>query len=153
MILIVRNILDFIVGLNPASPPISPSAEEDFQPPSPTAINYDAHYGYSPTPSPPPEVANQLTQEQTDMGMYKVEPGTGTQLQPVPGNMGPPQIVGREESVDIFKGRGAVGSQAGAARGSRTQTILPPNPRRKRKDRESDAEENIAPSGRKKTRG
>jgi hypothetical protein len=135
-----RNLLDYIVGLNPASPPTSPPADEDFEPPSPSAFNFDAHFGYSPTPSPPPETANQLTQEQIDMGMFKVESGSGA----APGNMGPPQPVVREESVDTFKGRGAI------SRSKPSATLS--GIRRKRKDRESD-EETAATTSRKKTRG
>jgi hypothetical protein len=133
------NLLDFITGLHPSSPPASPPEEEDFDPPSPSKFVYDAHYGYSPTPSPPPEVANQLTQEQIDMGMFKVEPGSGIALQ---GNMGPPQPVPREDNVEAFK--------RGGARGARSTA---PSSGRKRKDRDSEGEDNVAPLGKKKTRG
>lgn len=146
-----RNILDFIVGLTPASPPTSPPAEEDFEPPSPSTFDFDAHYGYSPTPSPPPEIANQLTQEQIEMGMYKVESGSGAI---VAGNMGPPQPVVREEGIDTFKGRGGGGGVTrGGGRTTSTSSATLPSMRRKRKDRDSDAEENMALSSRKKSKG
>jgi hypothetical protein len=138
-----------MAGLNPASPPPSPPADEEFDPPSPSKYNFDAHFGYTPSPSPPPEVANLLTQEQIDMGMYKVEPGLGTIAPVAPGSMGPPQPVLREEIVDTFKGRGAAG--AGGGRGVRPIGALPSASstaaRRKRKDRDSEGEE---PSIRKK---
>jgi hypothetical protein len=106
--------------------------------PSPSAFPYDPHYGYSPTPSPPPEIANQLTQEQIDMGMIKIEPGSLGQT--ATGNMGPPpQPVVREESVDAFKGRGVI------RRSSASGTI-----NRKRKDRDSDIDDSIVTTGRKK---
>jgi hypothetical protein len=141
-----------MVGLNPASPPNSPPADEEFDPPSPSKWDFDRHFGYSPSPSPPLEVANLLTQEQIDMGMYKVEPGAAASI--IPGNMGPPQPVLREEIVDTFKGRGAAGI---GVRGTRTSAVLPSTSsaaaaaaaatRRKRKDRDSEGEE---PSGRKR---
>lgn len=134
------NLLDFIIGLNPSLPPASPPAEEDFDPPPASKFVYNAHFGYSPTPSPPPEVANQLTQEQTDMGMFKVEPGPGITGQ---GSMGPPQPVPREDNVDSFK--------RGGNRGARSTALLPSG--RKRKDRDSEGEDNTASLGRKKTRG
>jgi hypothetical protein len=84
------------------------------------------------------------------MGMYKVEPG----LSGVTGNMGPPQLVIREEIEDTFKGRGGAGGtiRGGGGRTSAASSTLP-FVRRKRKDRDSDVEENMATSGRKKTRG
>lgn len=113
---------------------------EDIPPASPSEFNFDPHYGYSPTPSPPPEIANQLTQEQIEMGMIKVEPGSGGLL----GTMGPPQPVIREESVDTsFKTR----------RPSQRPSGPPVVSGRKRKDRDSDGEDNTGPIGRKKTRG
>ena len=107
VLLISRNLLDFMAVLNPTSPPPSPPADEEFDPPSPSKSNFDAHFGYTPSPPPPREVANLLTQEQIDMGMYKVEAGSGTAAPMVPGSMGPPQPVLREEIVDMFRGRGA----------------------------------------------
>lgn len=132
-----------MAGLNPASPPTSPPADEEFDPASPIKYSYDAHFGYTPSPSPPPEVANLLTQEQIDMGMYKVDPGSGTAAPVISGSMGPPQLVLREEIVDTFKGRGAAGV---GGRGSRASAVLPSTSsasaaRRKRKDRDSDGEE------------
>ena len=104
--------------------------------PQPTEFTYDAHFGYSPTPSPPPEIANQLTKEQIEMGMYKVESGQG-QLQ---GTMGPPTLP-QEEVTD--KNRGA-----------RTKLpTVPPPPSRKRKDRENDVEAGSGSTARKKSRG
>jgi hypothetical protein len=115
--------------------------KEELPPASPSEYSHDAHFGYSPTPSPPPEVANLLTQEQIDMGMIKVEPGSAGLL----GTMGPPQPVLREESVDIsFKNR----------RPSQRSTGAPAVvSSRKRKDRDSDGEDNTGSIGRKKTRG
>ena len=128
--------------MNPSSP-TSPPADENFDPPSPSKHDYDAHFGYSPSPSPPPVVANLLTQEQIALGMYKVEPGAGatgsSAVAGVPGNMGPPQPVLREESVDAYKiARGAGG-------GGRSRPFLGGGPaipiaRQKRKDRDSDEE-------------
>jgi hypothetical protein len=113
------------------------------EPFDPSQFDYDAHFGYSPTPSPPPEIANQLTQEQLDMSMFKVEPGALGSL----GTMGPPQPVTREESVDAFKGRSRPsGRTSGTGLG-----VFPSS--RKRKDRDSEGEENGGPIGRKKTRG
>jgi len=131
--------------LAPTARTLKPTAEDDELPedaPSPSSFPYDPHFGYTPTPSPPPEVATQLTQEQIDMGMIKVEPGSGMGGQQ--GSMGPPaQPVQREENVDAFRGRstGRRGSSA-IVGGSR-----------KRKDRDSDGEEVIGTTGRKKTRG
>lgn len=91
-----RNLLDFLVDINPALPPSSPPpVDEEPDPPSPSTYNFDAHFGYSPTPSPPPEIANQLTQPQITMGMYKLEPGTGgaTGTSTGTGSMGPPMPV------------------------------------------------------------
>ena len=132
-----------MVTLTPASPPTSPPADEEFDPPSLSKYNFDPHFGYTPSPSPPPEVANLLTQEQIDMGMYKLEPGSGTAAPVVAGSMGPPQPVLREESVDMFKGRGGAGV---GGRGTRTGGVLPSASsaaaaRRKRKDRDSEGEE------------
>jgi hypothetical protein len=126
------------VGLTPSSPPKSPTEDVDVESPSPSAFDFDAHFGYSPTPSPAPEVANQLTQEQIDMGMFKVE-GTG-----VPGNMGPPSLPfpGREDTIDPLK-RGAR---------ARTTALVPPGSR-KRKDRDSEGEDNIPILARKRSRG
>lgn len=112
------------------------------EPVDPSQFEYDAHFGYSPTPSPPPEVANQLTQEQIDMAMFKVEPGSLGSL----GTMGPPQPVAREESVDAFKGRKPSGRSSNAALGVFLSS-------RKRKDRDSEGEDNGGSIGRKKTRG
>lgn len=112
------------------------------EPVDPSQFDYDAHFGYSPSPSPPPEVANQLTQEQIEMGMFKVEPGTLGSL----GTMGPPQPVTREESVDAFKGRKPSGRSSNAGLG-----VYPSS--RKRKDRDSEGEDNGGSIGRKKTRG
>ena len=112
---------------------------EELLPASPSDFNHNAHFGYSPTPSPPPEVANLLTQEQIDMGMIKVEPGSAGLL----GTMGPPQQVVREESVDIsFRNRRPSQQSSGAIWSGR-----------KRKDRDSDGEDNTALIGWKKTRG
>jgi hypothetical protein len=137
-----RNILDFLVGLEqriPSKDTATMDVAEDLPPASPSEFNHDPHYGYSPTPSPPPEIANQLTQEQIDMGMIKVEPGSGGLL----GTMGPPQPVIREESVDTsFKTR----------RPSQRPSGPPAISGRKRKDRDSDGEDNTG-SIRKKTRG
>lgn len=148
-----RNLLDFLVDINPALPPSSPpSVEEEPDPPSPSTYNFDAHFGYSPTPSPPPEIANQLTQPQIAMGMYKLEPGTGgatgTGIGTGTGSMGPPMPVSREESVDTFtKAR----TTAVPRRSSGAQNAVQS---RKRKDRDSEGEENGAGTlGRKKTRG
>jgi len=135
-----RNILDFIIELNPSSPPASPVPDEDTKVPDAKDLQYDAHFGYSPTPSPPPEVALQLTQEQIDMGMVKVEPGSS---QGATGNMGPPQPVVREESADTFR-RGS----RGGARGGSVMSMG-----RKRKDRDSEGEDNAAVIGRKRSRG
>ena len=112
-----------MVGLTPTSPPASPPVDEDFDLPSPSKYSFDAHFGYTPSPSPPPEVANLLTQEQIDMGMYKVESGSGNPGPVVSGSMGPPQPVLREENIDTFKGRGATG--VGGGRGARTFGIAP----------------------------
>jgi hypothetical protein len=112
------------------------------EPVDPSQFDYDAHFGYSPSPSPPPEVANQLTQEQIEMGMFKVEPGSLGSL----GTMGPPQPVTREESVDAFKGRKPSGRSSNPGLG-----VYPSS--RKRKDRDSEGEDNGGSIGRKKTRG
>jgi hypothetical protein len=85
------------------------------------------------------------------MGMYKLEPGTGggvTGLGIGIGTMGPPMPVPREEySVDTFtKARMVVPRRSSAA--------LPAVTSRKRKDRDSEGEENAGGTlGRKKTRG
>jgi len=84
------------------------------------------------------------------MGMYKLEPGTGTGAAAGTGigSMGPPMPVAREESVDTFtKARtAAVPRRATAAQNAVSS--------RKRKDRDSEGEENGAGTlGRKKTRG
>lgn len=138
-----RNVLDFLVGLEqriPSKDTTTMDVIEDLPPASPSEFNYDPHHGYSPTPSPPPEIANQLTQEQIDMGMIKVEPGSGGLL----GTMGPPQPVIREESVDTsFKSK----------RPSQRPSGQPVVSGRKRKDRDSDGEENTGSIVRKKTRG
>jgi len=138
-----------MVGLNTASPPTSPHADVEFDPPSPSKYSFDAHFGYTPSPSPQPEVANLLTQEQIDSGMYKVNAGSGTAGPVISGSMGPPQLILREDIVDAFKGRGVAGA---GGRGARTSAALPSMSsaaaaRRKRKDRDSDGEE---PSIRKK---
>jgi len=136
-----RNILDLLVELNPQEPPKSPKLPEDIdlgEIPEPSEFTYDAHYGYTPTPSPEPEIANQLTKEQLEMGMYKVEPGQG---QPQ-GTMGPPAVP-QEEAVETFKNRGARSKPP----------AIPPPPNRKRKDRESDVELASGATGRKKSRG
>lgn len=76
------------------------------------------------------------------MGMIKVEPGSGATI---PGAMGPPSSVIREDAEDTFKKPG----------GRRTSgSVQTPSSSRKRKDRESDGEEAIGVSvGRKKTKG
>jgi hypothetical protein len=79
----------------------------------------------------------QLTQEQIDMGMIKVESGSGGMM----GSMGPPQAVAREDYVDMFKSRGGRGRGAFSVSG------------RKRKDRDSDGEDMGGSIGRKKSRG
>jgi hypothetical protein len=136
-----RFILDLLVELNPDQPPQSPKLPEDIdlgEIPEPSEFTYDPHYGYTPSPSPEPEIANQLTKEQIEMGMYKVEPGQGLPQ----GAMGPPAIP-QEEAVDSFKNRG-----------SRTKPpAVPPPPNRKRKERESDVELGSGSTGRKKSRG
>jgi hypothetical protein len=141
------NILDFLVGMEQRLP-LTDGAKKALlntdlpdEPVDLSQFDYDAHFGYSPTPSPPPEVANQLTQEQIDMSMFKVEPGSVG----LPGTMGPPQPVAREESVDAFKGRRPVRT-SGAGLG-----VFPSS--RKRKDRDSEGEDNGGSLGRKKTRG
>jgi hypothetical protein len=131
------NILDFLVGLNPSSPPLSPTGNDaDISPPSPDTFDFDAHFGYSPTPSPPPEVANQLTQEQIKMGMYKVEDSG------LNSSMGPPLFPYTiRDDVDLRR----------ANRGRATNAGMQGT--RKRKERDSDGEENAGTLNRKKSRG
>lgn len=142
------NILDFLVGMDQQLP-LTEGAKKALlnsdlpdEPMGPSQFDYDAHFGYSPTPSPPPEVANQLTQEQIDMSMFKVESGSVGLL----GAMGPPQPIVREESVDAFKGRRPSVRTSGAGLG-----VFPSS--RKRKDRDSEGEDTGGSLGRKKTRG
>jgi hypothetical protein len=85
------------------------------------------------------------------MGMYKLEPGTGggtTGLGIGTGTMGPPMPIPREDSVDTFtKARTTIVPR-------RSSAALPAATSRKRKDRDSEGEENAGGTlGRKKTRG
>jgi hypothetical protein len=104
----------------------------DIPPPSPVTFDFDAHFGYSPTPSPPPEVALQLTEEQLKMGMFKVEDSM------IPTNMGPPSLPFsiREDT-----------------KGGRTRTLNVSQGSKKRKERDSDGEDNSGLIHRKKSRG
>ena len=103
---------------------------------TPSEFDYDGHFGYTPTPSPPPEVANALTQEQISMGMIKVE---GISLQG--GTMGPPfqPYNAYESNFDGNKRSGYSG---------RRMLAIPSQ----RKRRERDSDEDITTSGRKKPR-
>jgi hypothetical protein len=85
--------------------------------------------------------------------MVKVEVGSF-------GTTGPLQSMQREDSIDSFKGRGQIASggtgTASSGRGSTRPTMastLQSTARRKRKDRESDVDDNQAQSSRKKHRG
>lgn len=73
-----------------------------------------------------------------DMGMIKVEPGSTGFL----GSMGPPLPIAKEESVDTFKARGGRGRGGNVIAGGR-----------KRKDRDSEGEDNAGNVGRKRSRG
>lgn len=145
-----RYILDYIQELDPDSRPQSPPGDQDFAPPSPSTFNRDAHFGYSPTPSPPPEIATQLTTEQLGLGMFKVEGLSHGMM----------ASTHREDDPEAFRGRGSIGSGGtGIASGGRNSartgmtSVLPAIPRRKRKDRESDVDDNLAQSNRKRGRG
>lgn len=148
----IRYILDYLLGLNPNSPPPSPPYDEDFDPPLPETFNRDVHFGYSPTPDPPIEIATQLTKEQIALGMFKVDGNSSS------GTTG--LIQREEESVEVFKarvqmtsGETASGSgRRGSSRPSVTSTIATAT-RRKRKDRESDVDDNPTALRRKKGRG
>jgi len=152
--LTIRYILDYILGLNPGIEPQSPPYDEEFDPPSPSTFNRDAHFGYSPTPSPPGEVATQLTKDQISLGMFKVEGNSSS------GMMGHPMSMHREdESADAFRSRGqTVSGGAATASGGRGSTrltmasTLSAATRRKRKDRDSDVDDNLAPSSKRKSR-
>jgi hypothetical protein len=149
-----RYILDYLLDLDPALSPQSPPREEQVvHLPSPLAFNRDAHFGYSPTPDPLPEAATQLTQEQIDTGMFKAQVASTVDM------MGPLKSIQREEDGnDAFTGRSTAGSAAAGSSmgrsghaGSRTMvSTVPSAARRKRKDRDNEADENVQVVSRKK---
>jgi len=147
-----RHILDSIIALNPATLPLSPPSEdEDVHPPSPATFDRDAHFGYTPSPSPSPEAATQLTREQIDMGMFKGHSASALDM------MGPQQSIEREDlRADAFKSRSATGggSSAGTRRGgSRGAGLMVPSTmRRKRKDRENEVNEGAVTASQKMSR-